>query len=33
NLRQVGAAHRVGEQPVMADSMEAGGQHMEQEMK
>lgn len=31
HLRETGAAHRVGEQPVVTDPMEATRQHMEQE--
>ena len=31
HLREVGAAHRVGEQAVVTDAMEAAGQHMKQE--
>ena len=32
-LREPGAAHRVGEQPVVTDAMEAAGQHVQQGMK
>ena len=33
HLRKTGAAHRVGDQPVVTDTMEATGQHVQQEMK